>query len=113
MLRGGTGASVEDALSSINSLRARAFGSEGEAITAEELTLDFILDERLREMYMECIRRTDLIRFGKYTSGKTWQWKGGTLEGKDTDDRFAFLPVPEAELSVNPDMKTVNAQLGY
>lgn len=113
VLRGGTGASVEDALSSINSLRARAFGSEGEAITAEELTLDFILDERLREMYMECIRRTDLIRFGKYTSGKTWQWKGGTLEGKDTDDRFAFLPVPEAELSVNPDMKTVNAQLGY
>lgn len=113
VLRGGTGASVEDALSSINSLRVRAFGSEGEAITAEELTLDFILDERLREMYMECIRRTDLIRFGKYTSGKTWQWKGGTLEGKDTDDRFAFLPVPEAELSVNPDMKTVNAQLGY
>jgi hypothetical protein len=46
------------------------------AITTSGLTLDFILDERGRELFWECHRRTDLIRFGKFTGGsKTWQWK--------------------------------------
>lgn len=113
VLRGGTGATLTDALASVNAVRRRAFGSDAGNITSGELTLDFILQERLRELYMECIRRTDLIRFGKYTSGYRWQWKGGVKEGKDVDGRYAFLPVPEAELSVHPGLKEVNAGLGY
>lgn len=108
-----SGSVTDEAVNAVNDVRKRAFGSDAGKIAASDLTLNFLLDERLREMYMECVRRTDLIRFGKYTSGKLWQWKGGVMEGKDVNDRFAFLPVPEAELSVNPRMKEVNASLGY
>jgi hypothetical protein len=60
------------ALGYINKIRARA---NAQAITTSGLTLDFILDERGRELFWECHRRTDLIRFGKFTGGsKTWQW---------------------------------------
>ena len=58
------------------------------------MNLDFILDERAREMNMELVRRTDLIRFGKFTKGYNWDWKGssdgevGTYVGKDVDDKY-------------------------
>ena len=104
---------VQDAVDAVNEVRYRAFGSDAGNIVAADLTEDFLLKERLRELYMECLRRTDLIRFGKYTSGYQWQWKGGTKQGKDVHERYAFLPIPEAELSVNPAMKEVNASLGY
>ena len=60
-----------------------------------------------------CQRRTDLIRFGRYTSGYQWQWKGGVQEGCDVDPKYAYLPIPEAELSANPELQTANAELGY
>ena len=104
---------VQDAVDAVNEVRYRAFGSDAGNIVAADLTEDFLLKERLRELYMECLRRTDLIRFGKYTSGYQWQWKGGVKQGKDVHERYAFLPIPEAELSVNPAMKEVNASLGY
>ena len=107
------GAATQEAVDAVNDVRERAFGSDAGNVTAADLDMEFIMKERLREMYMECVRRTDLIRFGKYTSGYTWQWKGGISEGKDVHERYAFLPVPEAELSVNPAMKEVNSQLGF
>ena len=37
-----------------------------------------MIDERARELFYEAQRRTDLIRFGKYTSADyVWPWKGG------------------------------------
>ncbi len=111
-LRGGNGAR-KTAVEYVNQVRERAFGSTAGDITASDLNLDFILDERGRELYSEGVRRTDLIRFGKYTSGYNWNWKGGTLEGKDVDSKYCVLPIPEAELSANPGFKTYNAELGY
>lgn len=113
VLRGGNG-SASTALDLVNDVRRRAFGgsSDGE-ISSSDLTLDFILAERGRELYTEGIRRTDLIRFGKYTSGYQWNWKGGVRDGADVDGKFEYLPIPEAELSANPDLKALNTQIGF
>ena len=111
-LRGGTGAR-ESALGYVNLVRERAFGGVTGDIAASDLTIDYILDERGRELYSEGVRRTDLIRFGKYTSGYNWNWKGGELDGKDVDKKYCLLPIPEAELSANPGFKSYNAELGY
>ena len=113
VVRGGQGATKAEALNYVNQVRGRAFGSDAGNVGEADLTLDFLCAERLREMYMECIRRTDLIRFGKYTSGYSWQWKGNVEDGTDVDSKFRFLPVPEAEYSVNPEMQTINNELGY
>lgn len=113
VVRGGSGASLSEALAYANLVRQRAFGSTDGNIGQDELTLDFLCDERLREMYMECIRRTDLIRFGKYTSGYNWQWKANVYEGADVDSKYRYLAIPEAEYSVNPQTQTANNELGF
>lgn len=113
VLRGGTGAARSEALGYVNQIRTRAYGSDSGNIVDSDLTLGFILDERARELYTEATRRTDLIRFGKYTSGYSWNWKGGARDGRDVDSKYAVLPVPEAELSANPQLKAVNAQYGF
>ncbi len=42
-----------------------------------------LLDERMRELYWEGHRRSDLIRFGKFTGGSyLWSWKGGIESGQ-------------------------------
>src|SRR5699024_2907884 len=68
VLRGGQGGDKNTAVSYINKLRERAYGNASGNITASDLTLPFILDERSRELYLEGFRRTDLIRFGAFTS---------------------------------------------
>lgn len=113
VLRGGSGASRSDALNYVNMVRSRAYGNDSGNISDAELTLDFILDERARELYTEATRRTDLIRFGKYTSGYSWNWKGGVKDGKDVDSKYIYVPVPEAELSANPQLKAVNTEYGF
>jgi hypothetical protein len=105
VLRGGTGASPADARDYINLLRERAYGDASGNITDAQLTLDFILDERARELYWECTRRTDLIRFGKFAGNSyIWSWKGGTKEGDETDEKYNIYPIPYTELSANPNL---------
>ena len=54
----------------INELRTRANnGSTVNNVSLSRVTLDFILDERSRELHWEAHRRQDLIRFNKYTGG--------------------------------------------
>ncbi len=113
VLRGGNGSSVSEALGYVNQIRSRAFGEGLGQLAESDLTLDFILDERARELYTECTRRTDLIRFGKYTSGYNWNWKGGVKDGKDVDSKYMYVPIPEAELSANPQFKEINAKYGF
>ncbi|UII24991.1 RagB/SusD family nutrient uptake outer membrane protein [Fulvivirga maritima] len=106
VLRGGTGGSTATALEYINALRERAYGDESGNISAEDLTLDFILDERARELCYEMHRRTDLIRFGKFSnSDYVWPWKGGVQEGRPVDSRFDLFPIPTAAILANPNLK--------
>lgn len=105
VLRGGSGGDLSTALSYVNALRERAYGDNFGNITQDDLTLDFILDERAREFYWEGYRRTDLIRFGKLTGGDyIWEWKGGVKEGKATDARYNLFPIPASDLGANPKL---------
>ncbi len=104
-LRGGGGTAAE-ALTYVNALRQRAFGDASGNISAGQLTLDFILDERGRELLWEAHRRTDLIRYGLFTGGGyVWSWKGGTQAGTSTDAKYDLYPLPANELIANPNLK--------
>ena len=120
ILRGANGTETE-ALGYVNEVRSRAYMSgkyaksgvrsdvSGE-IGLNELSLNFILNERQKELASELTRRTDLIRFGKYTKGNNWDWKNGIRLGGDVDDKYQLFPIPESELTNNP---ALNQNDGY
>ena len=89
--------SASDALTYVNYIRERA-GLD--AWTPSDLTLTTLQDERQRELYYECTRRTDLIRYGKWTSGYNWAWKNGTPNGSDLPDYATLYPLPSKVLSL-------------
>jgi starch-binding outer membrane protein, SusD/RagB family len=104
-LRGG-GGSTAQALTYVNALRQRAFGNANGNITAAQLTLDFVLDERGRELLWEAHRRTDLVRYGRFTGGTyLWAWKGGTQAGAATASHLDLYPLPANELVANPNLR--------
>lgn len=105
LLRGGSGGDLNTATSYINELRARAFGSTAGNISSGDLDLDFILDERSRELYWEGQRRTDLIRFNDYTTGNyLWPFKGGSKSGTAVDDFRKLFPLPSNIILINPNL---------
>jgi hypothetical protein len=112
VLRGGNGASADEALTYVNQLRQRAYGDAYETsgkISISDLTLDFVLDERGRELYWECSRRTDLIRYGKFTSDTyVWEWKGGIKDGTGVDNKYNVYPIPSSDLTANPNLSNEN-----
>lgn len=116
ILRGAQGGTKAEALAYVNEIRERAYMSGKYAkagvrsdvsgdITENELTLDFILAERQRELASELVRRTDLIRFGKFTKGYNWDWKNAQRLGEDVDDHYKLFPIPQTEFSNNPGLK--------
>ncbi|MCX6334564.1 MAG: RagB/SusD family nutrient uptake outer membrane protein [Bacteroidia bacterium] len=106
VLRGGTGGSPAAALGYVNEIRTKAYGNATGNITPGQLTLPWILDERGRELYWECHRRTDLIRFGAFTGGTyLWQWKGGVQAGQATDAKYNLFPIPDSDLGANPNLE--------
>jgi hypothetical protein len=115
ILRGAVGGTKTEALGYVNEIRNRAYMSGKYAkpgvrsdvsgtITEKDLSLDFILSERQRELASELVRRTDLIRFGKFTKGNNWDWKNGVFEGTDVDDKYNIFPIPETEMTNNPKL---------
>jgi hypothetical protein len=104
VVRGG-GGSRATALERVNELRQRAYGDNSGDITDAQLTLDFILDERSRELLMEGHRRQDLIRFGRFTDAGVWTWKGGIQAGRTTEKFRDLYPIPAAELAANPNIE--------
>ena len=95
----------------INLVRERAGASDvwSSNFADDNALLQFILDERARELYHEGYRRTDLIRFGQFTTNKyIWQWKGGTHDGQAVDSRYNIYPIPNTELTANPNLHNDN-----
>ncbi len=103
-LRGGSGANDTDAANYINSLRARANNPQNN-LTMNDIDLDFILDERARELHWEAHRRQDLIRFGRFTGGSyNWAWKGNGTNGISLPSFRNLYPIPAASLASNPNL---------
>ncbi|NDV69393.1 RagB/SusD family nutrient uptake outer membrane protein [Dysgonomonas sp. 25] len=104
--RGGTGSDA-NALTYMNLLRVRAFGNSTENYGSfAAVTLDEILDERARELYWECHRRTDLVRYGYFTTARyMWEWKGGTKEGRSVSSHYNIYPIPSTDITANPNLK--------
>jgi len=103
VLRGGTGGTTAQAITYFNMLRQRAYGNNSGNVTT--LAVSDILNERGRELYWECFRRTDLIRYGVFTSGSfLWPWKGGVSSGTGVADNFNVFPLPSVDLNANPNL---------
>ena len=95
----------------INKVRERAGAADiwKDNFASDADFLQFILDERARELYHEGYRRTDLIRFGQFTTNKyIWQWKGGTHDGQAVDSKYNIYPIPNTELTANPNLHNDN-----
>ena len=110
ILRGG-GGDLNLATANINELIERGYGNSDHNITSSELTLDFILNERSRELYWEGQRRTDLVRYGYFTTGNyLWPFKANQPEGTSTDAFRNVFPIPSSSISANPNL---NQNEGY
>lgn len=93
-LRGAGDASK--ALNYVNLLRGRAGMSPYTSIDLGELE-----NERCRELYTECVRRSDLIRYGKWISGYNWAWKNQVRGGADFASNFNVYPLPSTTCARN------------
>jgi hypothetical protein len=103
-LRGGAGGSQTQALAYINMLRDRASGSNP-SYELNSISLQDILNERARELYWECFRRSDLIRYGLFTSQSyVWPWKGGIPSGTGVSSYLNLFPLPSSDLSANSNL---------
>ncbi|MFN0275386.1 MAG: RagB/SusD family nutrient uptake outer membrane protein [Chitinophagales bacterium] len=86
-----------------NALRERAYGDASENVGA--ITPEDVLNERARELYWEATRRTDLIRFGKFTGGDyLWAFKGGSFAGTSVPDYLNLYPLPSSDIVANPNL---------
>ena len=63
-----------------------------------KLDMQEMLDEWGREFFAETRRRTDLVRFGKFSSGKWWDKK------PDNDNHTEIFPIPFKSLQANPNL---------
>jgi hypothetical protein len=91
ILRGASATNGETPLSLVNQVRSRA-----KATAFASVTLQDILDERGRELAMECWRRNDMIRFGQFE--KAWGIK------TDADPNKRIFPIPRPEIQLNPKL---------
>ena len=91
------------ALTYMNYIRERAY--QGSSYNFSSVTLNDVLEERSKELYWECTRRTDLIRYNKFTgSDLLWSFKGGATDGSSVDNRFNLYPLPTYDIVNNPNL---------
>ena len=88
------------ALPKVQELAARA------GVTAPtSITQEWLIEERARELMWEGHRRTDLIRYAKFTSSSfLWTYKGGSFSGQGFDDHMKIFAIPASELASNPEL---------
>ena len=86
------------ALVLLNSVRARHFDTpEPITVATQEGVRTAIMNERLFELTAESKRRTDLIRYGRWTS----TWFNKTV----TEPYKVLMPIPQTQLGTNPQLE--------
>lgn len=105
VLRGATSGSIAQAYTYVKAVRDRSNAPTTIFNSTSDLTLNFIIDERARELNFEGHRRTDLIRFGKFTGGSyLWPWKGNVANGTAIPSEYNLFPIPSTALGANPNL---------
>jgi hypothetical protein len=100
LMRQNGGQATQQAVDLVNACRKRAFRTEDwatEAYTVQRLTLNELLAERGREFIFEGKRRTDLVRFGKFTESSWW-------DHSPTSATKRVFPIPASQLAANPNL---------
>ena len=85
-----------EAAESINAVRTR---SGATPVSAGEVTVDFILDEKARELWGEqYARKVDLFRTGTYIE-RVKQYNPEA--GPNVQEKHTLLPIPQSEIDLN------------
>ncbi len=88
-------------LASLNLVRERAGVAPVTSYTAQD-----VLDERSRELLWEGCRRSDLVRFGQFTTDAyLWEYKGAKPAGEKVEDYRNLFPLPPADVNANSNLK--------
>ena len=99
---------IAEAVDLVNQVRTRAGLANLDAASfTQESLRDHILDERGWEFYYEGLRRTDLIRHGKFIEKA--QARGVT----NAADFHVLFPIPQAEIDANINMTQEDQNPGY
>ncbi|MBC7889754.1 MAG: RagB/SusD family nutrient uptake outer membrane protein [Ferruginibacter sp.] len=96
---------MQQAADAINILRTRA---QAPQVTASQMTLDFVLDERARELIGEENRRMTLMRTGKLVDralALNANNGTGTTPIAGLTSKHLLLPIPKSEIDLNKDAK--------
>lgn len=102
------------AAASINVLRKRAYPdypTHGQ-VQPSDITLDFILDERARELVAEENRRMTLVRTGTLLERVQNLGDTGATAITGIAARNVLLPIPQTEIDLNKDA-VLSQNLGY
>jgi hypothetical protein len=97
---------LSEAATSINVLRTRANAAQ---VSASDITLDFILDERVRELIGEENRRMTLARTGTLVDRVK---KLNIIQNATIQPFHKLFPVPQSEIDLNKDA-ALGQNLGY
>src|SRR5215211_692925 len=100
LMRKNGGTATAAAVDLVNTCKKRAFSTSDwttEAYTTATLTLDELLAERGREFIFEGKRRSDMIRFGKFTTASWW-------DHTPTTKVKELFPIPQKQLAANPSL---------
>jgi hypothetical protein len=89
-----TGTAADD----INEVRER---SHATPITASDVTIDYILDERARELYTEEWRMLTLMRLGKLVERVRAYNNNPGNPGLSIQDYHSLWPIPQTEIDLN------------
>jgi hypothetical protein len=104
VLRGATTGTQTQALNYYNAVRTRGYNNTTNG-NVGSIALQDILDERGRELFWEGFRRTDLIRFGQFTTNAyIWAWKGGVQNGTPVSSDRNLFPIPTFDISANHNL---------
>ena len=91
---------ADAAAADINAVRNRANATP---VTASDVNIDLILDERARELYLEDFRLNTLMRMNKLVEYLMKYNPKVIQAGYKLDDHLNKLPVPNSELEANKE----------